>query len=230
MKYNYSKKFFLETVKNKYSYNFKFLGIPIIQYPQDIIKVQELIWKIEPDLVIETGIAKGGSLILSASILKLLDIKLQRKKSLVIGVDIKIKNNNKHKIKNHFLKNKIKLIEGSSIDKKVINIIKNKAKNFKKVMIFLDSNHSHSHVLEELRLYSRLVSKGSYIVVFDTAIEFLPKKKYNFFNNRNWHPGNSPMTAINSFLKENKNFKIDKKIDKQLVISVAENGYLKKTS
>ena len=177
MKYNYSKKFFLETVKNKYSYNFKFLGIPIIQYPQDIIKVQELIWKIEPDLVIETGIAKGGSLILSASILKLLDIKLQRKKSLVIGVDIKIKNNNKYKIKNHFLKNKIKLIEGSSIDKKVIKIIKNKAKNFKKVMIFLDSNHSHSHVLEELRLYSRLVSKGSYIVVFDTAIEFLPKKK-----------------------------------------------------
>tara|TARA_A100000164_G_scaffold70270_1_gene58716 strand:- start:663 stop:1355 length:693 start_codon:yes stop_codon:yes gene_type:complete len=229
MKYNYSKKFFLETVKNKYSYNFKFLGVPIIQYPQDIIKVQELIWKIKPDLVIETGIAKGGSLILSASILKLLDIKLQRKKSLVIGIDIKIKNNNKHKIKSHFLKNKIKLIEGSSIDKKLVKIIKNKAKNFKKVMIFLDSNHSHSHVLEELRLYSGLVSKGSYIVVFDTAIEFLPKKKYNFFNNRDWHPGNSPMTAINSFLKENKNFKIDTKIDKQLVISVAENGYLKKT-
>jgi cephalosporin hydroxylase len=230
MKYNHSNKFFLETVKNKYSYNFNWLGLPIIQYPQDMVKIQELIWKIKPDLIIETGIAKGGSLILSASILQMLDLKYLRKKSLVIGVDILIKKKNRDIIKNHFLSKKIELIKGSSIDKKVIKIIKTKAKSFKKVIIFLDSNHSHDHVLEELRSYSDLVSKGSYLVVFDTVIEFLPKKRYNFFKKRNWHPGNSPMTAINCFLNENKNFKIDKKIDKQLVISAAKNGYLRKLS
>jgi len=228
MKYKHSSNFFLETVKNKYSYNFCWLGLPIIQYPQDVVKIQELIWKVKPDLIIETGIAKGGSLILSASILKMLDLKYRRKKSLVIGVDIEIKKENRKKIKNHFLCNKIKLIKGSSIDERIIKKIKIKSKSFKKVMIFLDSNHSHKHVLEELRAYSGLVSKGSYLVVFDTVIEFLPKKKYSFFKNRNWHPGNSPMTAISFFLKENNRFKIDKKIDQQLVISVAKNGYLKK--
>ena len=228
MKYKHSSKFFLETVKNKYSYNFCWLGLPIIQYPQDVVKIQELIWKVKPDLIIETGLAKGGSLILSASILKMLDLKYRRKKSLVIGVDIEIKKENRKKIKNHFLWNKIKLIKGSSIDERIIKKIKIKSKSFKKVMIFLDSNHSHKHVLEELRAYSGLVSKGSYLVVFDTVIEFLPKKKYSFFKNRNWHPGNSPMTAISCFLKENNRFKIDKKIDQQLVISVAKNGYLKK--
>jgi cephalosporin hydroxylase len=228
MKYNYSNKFFIETVKNKYSYNFNWLGLSIIQYPQDIIKIQELIWKIKPDLIIETGVAKGGSLILSASILQMLDLKYHRRKSLVIGIDIVIKKKNRERINNHFLSKKIELIKGSSIDKKVIKKIKVKSKSFEKVMIFLDSNHSHNHVLQELRSYSDLVSNGSYLVVFDTAIEFLPKKKYNFFKNRNWCPGNSPMTAINCFLNENKNFKIDKKIDEQLVISVAKNGYLKK--
>jgi cephalosporin hydroxylase len=228
MKYKHSSNFFLETVKNRYSYNFSWLGLSIIQYPQDVIKIQELIWKVCPDLIIETGIAKGGSLILSASILQMLDLKYCRKKSLVIGVDIEIKKENRKKINNHFLSDKIELIKGSSIDANIVKKIKLKSKLFKKVMIFLDSNHSHKHVLEELRAYSNLVSKGSYLVVFDTAIEFLPKKKYNFFKNRNWHPGNSPMTAINFFLKENKKFKIDKKIDEQLVISVAKNGYLKK--
>ena len=160
MKYNYSRKFFLETVKNKYSYNFKFLGIPIIQYPQDIVKVQELMWKIKPDLIIETGIARGGSLILSASILKLLDVQLKRKKSLVIGVDIKIKKTNKRKILNHFLSDKIKLIEGSSINNKILKKISLISKSYKKIMIFLDSNHSHEHVLEELNLYSKFVSRG----------------------------------------------------------------------
>ena len=228
MKYNYINKFFLETVKNKYSYNFNWLGLSIIQYPQDVIKIQELIWKVKPDLIIETGVAKGGSLILSASILQMLDLKYSRKKSLVIGVDIEIKKENRKKIKNHFLSKKIELIKGSSIDKNIIEKIKIKSKSFKNIMIFLDSNHSHEHVLEELRAYSDLVSKHSYLVVFDTVIEFLPKKKYDFFKNKNWHPGNSPMTAIYSILRENKKFKIDKKINEQLVISVAKNGYLKK--
>ena len=159
-----------ESVKAKYSYNFDWLGRPIIQYPQDILTIQELIWKTKPDIILETGIAHGGSLIYSASILEIIG------KGKVIGIDIDIRNHNRGQIEKHFLNKRIALIEGSSVDEKIAKKIFILTKNKKKVLVILDSNHTHDHVLKELELYSPLVKKNSYLVVFDTFIEDMPNK------------------------------------------------------
>ena len=192
----------LASTHSKYSYNFFWLGRPIIQYPQDIVAIQEIIWKVKPDLIIETGIAHGGSLILSASILTILDsidaekkgVKLEPTKSnrKVIGIDIDIRAHNKKAIEDHPLSKKIEMIEGSSIDPKIFELVKHKSKDFNNIMVFLDSNHTHEHVLKELEYYSQLVSKESYCVVFDTIIENLPQDTYP---NRP-DIGNNAMTAV----------------------------------
>jgi cephalosporin hydroxylase len=207
-----------ESAKSNYSYNFNWLGRPIIQYPQDIVAIQEIIWKVKPDVIIETGIAHGGSLILSASILEIIG------KGKVIGIDIDIRRHNRSQIEKHILNKRITMIEGSSIDKKIAKKIYKITKNKKKILVILDSNHTHEHVLKELELYSPLVTKNSYLVIFDTIIEDMPK---NFFNNRSWGKGNNPKTAVWEFLKTNKRFKIDIEIENKLLITVAPNGYLK---
>ena len=214
-----SKKFINDSSKYEYSYHFNWLGLPIIQFPQDIIAMQEIIWKVKPDVIIETGIARGGSLIFYASMLKLLE-----NNGIVIGVDIDIRSHNKKSLEKHPFYNKIKLIEGSSIDSKTIANVKNLIKNKKNILVVLDSNHSHEHVLEELYLYSSLVRKGSYIIVFDSIVEDMPS---SFVTNRPWSKGNNPKTAVWEFLKNNKKFKIDKDIENKLLISVAPDGYLK---
>ena len=214
-----SNKFISDSSKYEYSYHFSWLGLPIIQFPQDIIAMQEIIWKVKPDVIIETGIARGGSLIFYASMLKLLE-----NNGIVIGVDIDIRTHNKKSIEKHPFYNKIKLIEGSSIDSKTILNVKKLIKNKKKVLVVLDSNHSHEHVLQELHLYSPLVRKGSYIIVFDSIVEDMPS---SFITNRPWSKGNNPKTAVWEFLKNNKKFKIDKDIENKLLISVAPDGYLK---
>ena len=227
--------FMQESTAPKYSYNFSWLGRPIIQYPQDIVAIQELIWKVKPDLIIETGIAHGGSLILSASILALLDLtdfiqiksdgeqfKLKRQ---VIGIDIDIREVNKIAIEQHPLASKIEMIEGSSVDSEIIDKVRGIASQYKNVMVILDSNHTHDHVLSELRAYADLVSVGSYCVVFDTVIEYMPEGTYP---DRPWNPGNSPKSAIDEFLTADSNFKIDKEINNKLLISVAHDGYLKR--
>ena len=224
-----SEEFLKLSIESKYSYNFKWLDRPIIQYPQDIVAFQEIVSSIKPDLIIETGIAHGGSLILSASLLCILDLlegkdPIESKRS-VIGIDIDIRKHNKEAILKHPLSYKIKLIEGSSIDKNIIKEVKNISKKFNKVLVALDSNHSHKHVLSELEAYANLVSKDSYCIVFDTIIENLPK---NSFPDRNWEVGNNAMTAVKEWLNSNPNFKIDKEIDKKLLISCAPNGYLKR--
>jgi cephalosporin hydroxylase len=226
-----------ESTQPKYSYNFSWLSRPIIQYPQDIVAIQELIWKIKPDLIIETGIAHGGSLILSASILALLDLAdfLQQKKDdtqfklqrQVIGIDIDIRENNKIAIEQHPFASKIKMIEGSSIDAEVVSKVRDIASQYQNVMVILDSNHTHDHVLTELRAYADLVTVGSYCVVFDTVIEYMPEGTYP---NRPWNPGNSPKSAIDEFLINNSNFDIDRDINNKLLISVAHDGYLKRVS
>ena len=147
---NLSKKWLLQSLKHQYSYHFRWLGLPIIQYPQDIIATQEIIWNVKPDLIIETGIARGGSLIFSASILQMIG------KGSVLGIDIDIRKHNKIAIKKHHLSKRITMIEGSSIDEKVVNKVKTIAKTKKRVMVFLDSNHTYEHVLKELELYSSL--------------------------------------------------------------------------
>jgi len=208
-----------ESAKSKYSYNFKWLGRPIIQYPQDILMIQELIWDIQPDLIIETGIAHGGSLILSASILELIGGHGQ-----VLGIDIDIRNHNQKEIEKHPMSKRIKMIQGSSIDSEIVKQVHEFAAEKNRVLVILDSNHTHDHVLQELRMYSPLVTKESYLVVFDTIIEDIPPE---LSSDRPWDKGNNPKTAVWEFLKENNRFEIDEEIDGKLLISVAPNGYLK---
>ena len=202
----------------EYVYHFRWLGRPIIQFPQDMVALQELIWKIKPDFIIESGIARGGSLIFYASILELLN------HGKIIGIDIDIRKHNRIEIENHTLFKRIKLIEGSSIDDSVIHKIKKIIKDKKKIMILLDSHHTEQHVLEELEKYSPFVRSGSYVVVFDTIIEDMKK---HHSKNRPWNHGNNPKTAVSKFLKKNKRFKIDKEIQKKLLITSCPDGYLK---
>lgn len=211
--------FLRETAKYKYSYNFSWLGRPIIQFPQDMIAVQEILWLVKPDLIIETGIARGGSLIFSASILELLGGKGE-----VIGVDIEIRQHNRREIKKHPLSHRIKLIQGSSTDPAVVAQIRRLRRNKKQVLVMLDSDHSHDHVLRELELYSPLVTQGSYLIVFDTAIEDMPE---HFYPGRPWTKGNNPKTSVWEFLKHTDRFVVDREIEEKLLITTAPNGYLK---
>lgn len=211
--------FMTNTINAKYSYNFSWMGRPIIQYPQDILAMQEIIWTINPDLIIETGIAHGGSLIFYASMLELLG-----KNGLVIGIDIDIRKHNRLEIEKHPMFKRIKMIEGSSIDESIVEKLRKIAEG-KKVLVCLDSNHTHEHVLRELELYAPLVSVGSYCVVFDTIVEDMPTGS---FPDRPWDKGNNPKTAVYEFLKKNDNFEIDKNIENKLLITVAPDGYLRR--
>lgn len=214
--------FLIEATKQKYSYHFTWLGRPIIQYPQDIMAMQEIIWSVKPDIIIETGVAHGGSLIFYASMLHLLN-----NHGSVIGIELELRPHNRHAILSHPLNQYIKLIDGSSTDQKVIAEVQKIIMGHTRVLVTLDSNHTHQHVLSELHVYAPLVTKGSYIVVFDTDIEILPKK---LLGNRLWGEGNSPKTAVDAFLKENKHFMVDRTIDDKLCLSVAPGGYLKRIS
>ncbi len=214
-----AKKFFDTANLHEYSYHFRWLGRPIIQYPQDIMAVQELIWEVKPDLIIETGIAHGGSLVLSASILELIGGT-----GRVVGIDIDIRPHNRRAIEEHPMFKRITLLEGSAVTEEMGEQVRKLAEGSRTVMVFLDSNHTHEHVLKELILYSPLVTKGSYLVVFDTVVEDMPP---NSFPNRPWDRGNNPKTAVWEFLKSNQRFVVDKDIDHKLQISVAPDGYLK---
>jgi len=216
---------FADNMKH-YSYHFEWLGRPIIQYPQDIVQFQEIVWRTKPDLIIETGIAHGGSLVLSASMLALLDISPPpQKKRMVLGIDIDIRKHNREAIEAHPLANKIKMIEGSSIDENLVKEVRNFAKNFQSIMVCLDSNHTHDHVLQELELYAPLVSVGNYCIVWDTVVEDMPEGSTP---DRPWGKGNNPKTAVWEYLKTHAEFEIDRDIQNKLLITVAPDGYLKK--
>ena len=227
--------FMEESLLPQYSYNYEWLGRPIIQYPQDMAAMQELIWKIKPELIIETGIAHGGSLIFSASMLALLDMSeaiedgstLDPKKSnrKVLGIDIDIRPHNREAIEAHPMASRIEMIQGSSIAPEIIQQVQEIAKRFERVMVVLDSNHTHEHVLAELVAYARLTSKESYCVVFDTIVEDMPKK---MFPDRPWGPGDNPKTAVWEYLKTHPEFEIDKSIQHKLLITVAPDGFLQR--
>ena len=221
---NLSKKWRENALKRKYMNNFSWMGRPLIQFPGDILAVQELISTIKPNKVIETGIAHGGSLILSSSIMFLNNIK----NAEVIGIDIEIRSHNKTEIKKSRFSDMISLIEGSSIDKSVFAQVSKKISNEDKVIVFLDSNHTHDHVMEELNLYSKLVSKGSYIVVFDTHVEDMPSDF--IWEDRPWGKGNNPKTAVHEWIKGNKNFVIDNYLENKLLLTSAPDGFLYKRS
>lgn len=229
--------FMRASILPKYSYNFSWMGRPIIQYPQDMVAVQELIWKIRPDLIIETGIAHGGSLIFNASMLALLDMceaiekgsafDPSESKRKVIGVDIDIRSHNRKAIEEHPMSSRIEMIQGSSIDPAIVSEVMNAAAGYEKTMVFLDSNHTHDHVLEELKAYAPLVNAGSYCIVFDTVVEDLPEE---MFPDRPWCQGNNPKTAVWEYLKSHPEFQVDRTMDQKLLISVAPNGYLERIS
>ena len=241
-----TKQFFHESVECQYSYNFDWLSRPIIQYPQDIVAFQEIVWKVKPDLIIEMGIAHGGSLILSASLLALLDLCEHGQTTLaphaehprrVVAVDIDIRAHNRKALEEHPLYPRLTLIEGSSIEDSVIHQVQKEAEGYEKILICLDSNHTHDHVLAEMEAYAPLTSPGSYCLVFDTVIEDLTEK---MSQDRPWGPGNSPKTAVWEYLRrieaEGRTasdglpliLENDKQIQDKLLITVAPDGYLKR--
>lgn len=212
--------FVLQQVEHKYTYNFTWLGMPIIQFPQDMIALQELIWKVKPDVIIETGIARGGSVIFYSSLQKLIG-----NNGIVIGVDVDIREHNRVEIENHPFFDSIHLIEGDSTSESVLKEVKDIVGNRKSIMVILDSNHTHDHVYKELQIYSPLVSEGSYLVVLDTIVEDMPD---HYFTDRPWKRGNSPKSAVRQFLQNNQQFVVDKSIEDKILITVAPEGYLKR--
>jgi len=218
-------KFLIEAVKAKYAYNFFWLGVPIIQAPQDLQAYQEIIWEVKPDLIIETGVAYGGSIIFSASMLTLLESCGEIENGEVLGIENKLLPKNKKAIFNHPMSKKITILEGSSTDKKIVEKVREFSKNKKRILVFLDSNHTYIHVLAELRAYAPFVSIGSYVIVEDTGIEDLPKEvKFKTPLGK----GNNPKIAVWEYLKENNNFEIDKTIHSKLVFTGHRDGYLKR--
>ena len=209
-----------EITRHKYAYNFSWMGRPLIQFPQDMIAMQEIIWDIKPDLIIETGIAHGGSLIYYASLLQLIGGD-----GYVLGIDVDIRAHNRREIENHPMYEHIKMIEGSSISSTTIAQVKEHTKNKKSILVILDSNHTHEHVLKELILYSPFVTRSSYMVVFDTLLEDMPD---DLVNNRHWGKGNNPKTAVQEWLKTNNDFEVDSNIEYKLLITAAPGGYLKR--
>ena len=219
---NTAKKFISQSVDARYSFNFKWMGRPIIQYPQNIVAVQELIWDIKPDLIVETGVAHGGSAVFFASLLELNALSGGPKDAEVWCVEIDLRAHNREAILAHPMYPRLRIFDGSSLDDKIAFEVSQKALQCERVMVILDSNHTHQHVLGELNLYASLVSVGSYCVVFDTVIEDLEVV------DRPWGKSNNPKTAVAEFLKMNSDFFVDYSIDEKLLISVAPGGYLKR--
>jgi cephalosporin hydroxylase len=213
------------SIRAGYSYNFSWLGRPIIQYPQDIVAMQEIIWRVRPDLIIETGIAHGGSLIFSAAMLELNAACGGPADAGVLGIDIDIRAHNRAAIESHPMFKRISMIEGSSIEADVVARVRQQAAGKRSVLVCLDSNHTHAHVLAELHAYAPLVTVGSYCVVFDTIVEDLAPE---LFPDRPWGPGDNPKTAVVEFMSSTRDFEIDRTIDHKLLISVAPTGYLKR--
>jgi len=211
-----------EITRHKYAYNFRWMGRPIIQFPQDMMAMQELIWQIKPDLIIETGIAHGGSALYYASLLELVGGP-----GYVLGIDIDIREHNRVEIENHPMSKRLRMIQGSSIDPATVREVAEHARDKERVLVVLDSNHTHDHVLEELRAYSPFVTRDSYLVVYDTLIEDMPADLQSA--DRPWGLGNNPKTAVREFLRDSDRFEVDQRLVNKLLITVAPEGYLRCT-
>lgn len=207
--------------KKRYSYHFDWMGIPIIQFPQDLVALQEVIWASKPDSIIETGVAHGGSLLFYASLIKAMGLE-----SPVVGIDVDIREHNRELLDRHPLRSGIELIEGSSTAPQTLDQVRKALGSATNPVVVLDSNHEYSHVLQELELYSTFVKKGSYLVVLDTIIDDMPE---DFSEGRPWGPGRGPKRAVADFLLKNPRFSIDENYNKKLLITVAPDGFLRCT-
>jgi cephalosporin hydroxylase len=214
-----SRRLFNLTCRYRYSYNFSWMGRPVIQYPQDLVAMQEILWEVQPDLIVETGVAHGGSLVYYASLLELIG-----KPAKVLGIDIEIRPHNRAALEAHPMFRRIELLEGSSVSPEIIAQVRQRAAGAQRVLVVLDSNHSHDHVLKELELYSPLVRAGSYVVVFDTVVEDMDQE---LMGTRPWGKGDNAKTAVHEFLKNNPRFEIDHQIEDKLLLTVAPDGFLR---
>jgi len=214
-----TRRWFTAASQHEYSYHFRWLGLPIIQFPQDIVAMQEIIWRVRPELIIETGIARGGSIVFYASMLELLGGN-----GRVVGIDVDIRPHNRTAIETHPMFRRITLLEGSSTDAAIVAQVRALASGKRPVLVVLDSNHTHEHVAAELRAYAPLVTAGSYLIVFDTVIEQMPE---DFFPNRPWGRGDNAATAVREFLRDNDRFAVDEELETKLQITVAPGGYLR---
>ena len=230
-----SRQWINDVAQHRYFYNFDWFGRPIIQLPQDVVAFQEVVWNVKPDLIIETGIAHGGSLILSASLLAMLDycdaategitLDPRSPKRRVVGIDIDIREHNRALIEAHPMAGRIEMLQGSSIAEDIVAKVKSTAERYERILVCLDSNHTHEHVLAELEAYAPLVTPDSYCIVWDTVVDDMPEGS---FPDRPWGAGNNPKTAVREYLRSHSEFVIDKEIDNKLLLSVAPDGFLKR--
>jgi cephalosporin hydroxylase len=220
--FNLSRQLISEAEKYRYTYLWSWLGMPIIQLPADIVALQEVVWSSKPDIIVETGVARGGSLVFFASMLTLIG------QGKVIGVDIDIRAHNRDAIESHSLANRIVLIEGSSISAETVNRVKKHIPENAKVMVVLDSDHSRQHVLQELEVYAPLVSEGHYLIVADTILGHFTEEQTPIARSKVWYPGNEPYSALCDFLKNNTDFEPEPEINGKLIVASSPGGYLRR--
>ena len=211
--------FFDATVPYRYSYNWTWLGRPIIQYPQDVMALQEIVWRVRPTTIVETGVAHGGSAVFFASLLE-----LAGGDGRVVAVDIEIRPHNRAAIEVHPMHRRIELVEGSSTDPAIAQRVRDLVRKGGPTMVVLDSNHTRAHVARELELYAPLVTRGSYLVVMDTVVEYMAP---DAFVDRPWGKGDNPMTAVREFLARDSRFAVDTDLEDKLLVTVAPSGYLR---
>lgn len=214
-----SDRWFAAASRHEYSYHFTWLGLPVIQFPQDVVALQEIVWRVRPDVVVETGVARGGSLVLYASLLELLGGD-----GFVVGIDIDIRPHNRAALEAHPLFRRIRLVEGSSVAPGIVAHVRAMIADRRRVLVVLDSNHTHDHVRRELDLYAPLVTKGSYLVVLDTVIETMPA---DLCKDRPWGRGDNPRTAVRDFLASTDRFEVDVETETKLLVTVAPEGFLR---
>jgi cephalosporin hydroxylase len=207
----------IESDRYSYSYQWTWLGLPVIQMPPDIVALQEVIWATRPQVIVETGVARGGSVILSGSLLELIG------EGEVVGVDIEIRPHNRQAIEEHPLAHRVHLIEGSSIDPQIVEQVRRRVGEAERVLVVLDSNHTHEHVLAELEAYAGLVTPGQYLIVADTVVEDIPAQTHR---PRPWGPGNNPRTAMDAFLATHPEFSPDPYLNAKLLLTSSPGGYL----
>lgn len=217
-----STNFMLKLDPYDYSYLWTWMGVPIIQMPADVLATQEVIWATQPDIIIETGVARGGSVLFMASLLQLLG------KGQVIGVDIDIRAHNRDTIENHPMSHRVTLVEGGSTAPETLAAVKALIPEGARVMVILDSDHSRDHVLAECLAYAPLVTEGCYMVVADTMIGHVDESDAPRKRSKLWFKGNEPLTALRMFLSENASFEVDEVLNGKLVVSSSPGGYIRR--